>query len=130
MRTSRRRHALLALLLLLVARSAAADDRPNLVLFLVDDLGWQDVSVPFHSVRTPFNDRYHTPNLERLAASGMRFSDAYAACPVCSPTRASILTGKYPARLGLTQWIGGPQPERAPASQVPQAPDGPHFTSP
>ena len=83
-------------------------DRPlNIVVLLVDDLGWADVS--------PNNGEtfYETPNVERLAASGMRFTDAYAACPVCSPTRASLLTGKYPARLGLTTWLGAPQPEQA-----------------
>jgi arylsulfatase A-like enzyme len=50
---------------------------------------------------------YETPNLERLSAQGMRFTDGYASCPVCSPTRASVLTGKYPARAGITQYIGG-----------------------
>jgi len=55
------------------------------------------------------SDFYETPNIDRLARQGMRFTDAYAACPVCSPTRASILTGKYPARLNLTEWIGGSQ---------------------
>ena len=49
---------------------------------------------------------YETPNIDRLASEAMRFTDAYAAGPVCSPTRASILTGKYPARLGLTDWLG------------------------
>jgi len=74
--------------------------RPNFVFFLVDDLGWKDL-VCFGS---PF---YETPNVDRLARSGMKFTDAYAACPVCSPTRASIMTGKYPARVGITDWIPG-----------------------
>ena len=74
--------------------------RPNIVFFLVDDLGWRDGGC--------FGSRfYETPNVDRLAKEGMRFTDAYAACHVCSPTRASILTDKYPARLGLTDWIAG-----------------------
>jgi len=74
--------------------------RPNFVFFLVDDMGWQDLGC----YGSPF---YETPNIDRLAAQGMRFTDAYAACPVCSPTRASIMTGKYPARLRLTNFIAG-----------------------
>jgi len=73
---------------------------PNIVFFLVDDLGWSDVGC-FGSAF------YETPNIDRLADEGVRFTDAYAACHVCSPTRASILTGKYPARLGLSDWIPG-----------------------
>jgi arylsulfatase A-like enzyme len=71
---------------------------PNVILILADDLGWTDLSC----YGTRF---YETPNLDRLACEGMRFTDAYAACPVCSPTRASILTGRYPARVGITDWI-------------------------
>ena len=77
--------------------------RPNIVVFLVDDMGWQDTSVPFYSERTPFNDRYYTPNMQTLAAAGMKFTNAYAAC-VCSPTRVSIMTGQNPARHGVTNW--------------------------
>ncbi len=74
--------------------------RPNIVFILIDDLGWADVGC--------FGSRYYeTPNIDRLASQGMRFTDAYAACAVCSPTRASIMTGKYPARLHLTNWIPG-----------------------
>jgi len=79
---------------------AAAAKRPNIILLLLDDLGWRD----FGCYGNPFHE---TPNLDRLAAEGMRFTSAYAACPVCSPTRASILTGQYPARLHLTDWIPG-----------------------
>lgn len=99
------------LLLSLVAQSAPteAPARPNVLFILVDDLGVMDV--------TPNNPEsfYDTPELERLAASGMRFTNGYAACPVCSPTRASILTGKYPQRLGITDYISanrGNQPEK------------------
>ena len=81
-------------------RRVGAKGKPNFVFFLIDDLGWTDVGC--------FGSSFHeTPNIDRLAAQGMRFTDAYAACPVCSPTRGSILAGKYPARLGITQWIGG-----------------------
>jgi len=78
--------------------------RPSIVLFLVDDMGWQDTSVPFHSDRTPFNDRYRTPNMERLASRGMVFTSAYASSPVCTPTRTSIMTGRSPARTHITYW--------------------------
>ncbi len=78
-------------------------DRPNIILFLVDDMGWQDTSVPFHTERTAFNDHFHTPNMERLADSGIRFTDAYA-YPLCSPTRVSIMTGHSAARHRVTQW--------------------------
>jgi len=79
----------------------AKTKRPNFVFFLIDDMGWKDLGC-FGSTF------YETPNVDRLAAQGMRFTNAYAACPVCSPTRASIMTGKYPARLGITDWIGAP----------------------
>ncbi len=74
--------------------------RPNIVFILIDDLGWRDLSCYG-------SEFYETPNLDKLYAEGMHFSDAYAACPVCSPTRASILSGKYPARVGVTNYIGG-----------------------
>ena len=82
-----------------------AEDRPpNIVFILVDDLGWTDLGCYGSTF-------YDTPNIDRLAASGLRFTDAYAACPVCSPTRASIMTGKYPARMNTTDYFGAPQPE-------------------
>lgn len=81
----------------------ASQQPPNIVLFLVDDMGWQDTSVPFDSERTPLNQRYHTPNMERLAASGMKFTQAYA-CSVCSPTRVSLMTGLNAARHRVTNW--------------------------
>ncbi|MHC4285066.1 MAG: twin-arginine translocation signal domain-containing protein [Planctomycetota bacterium] len=82
------------------AKAGKGNKRVNFVFFLIDDLGWTDVGCYGSSF-------YETPNINRLASEGMRFTDAYAACPVCSPTRGSILAGKYPARLGITQWIGG-----------------------
>lgn len=100
------RHAvsLVAACMLLVSGAAVAQDRPNIILFIVDDLGWQDTSVPFHTERTPLNDRYRTPHLEALAARGTKFTNAYASAPVCTPTRTSILTGKAPARTHITYW--------------------------
>lgn len=77
---------------------------PNVVFILADDLGWRDVGC-FGSTF------YETPNIDRIAREGVRFTDAYAACPVCSPTRASIMTGRYPARLKTTDYFGAPQPE-------------------
>lgn len=74
--------------------------KPNIIFFFVDDLGWTDVAC----YGSPF---YETPNIDLLAEEGVRFTDAYAACHVCSPTRASVLTGKYPATLNLTDWLTG-----------------------
>ena len=67
-------------------------------MILLDDLGWMDLSCQGSKF-------YETPNIDRLFQRGMSFDNAYAACPVCSPSRASILSGKYPARLHLTDWI-------------------------
>jgi len=92
---------LFALLLPLAVWAEAK--KPNIVLFLVDDMGWQDTSVPFHSERTPFNDHFRTPNMERLARQGVKFTQAYAAT-VCSPTRTSIMTGQNPIRHHVTNW--------------------------
>jgi len=76
----------------------------NFVFILVDDLGWRDIGAFGGAF-------YETPHVDRLAKSGMRFTDAYAACPVCSPTRVSIMTGKYPVRLATTDYFGAPQPD-------------------
>lgn len=83
---------------LAVGTVGTADARTNVVLFLIDDLGWRDLGCQGSTY-------YQTPNIDRLASEGVRFTDAYAACAVCSPTRAAILTGKYPARLLLTDWL-------------------------
>ena len=82
-----------------------ADRPPNVLFLLADDLGWADVA--FNNPET----FYETPHLDRLAAEGLRFTQAYAASPVCSPTRASLLTGRTPARLGTTNYFGAPQPD-------------------
>lgn len=84
----------------LIANALAQHNQPNIVFILADDLGWKDLAC----YGNPFNE---TPQLDKLAQSGVRFTQAYSACPVCSPTRASIMTGKYPARLQLTNFIAG-----------------------
>src|SRR3954466_13437015 len=92
-------------LLLAVANAADVTRKsPNIVVFLVDDLGATDLGC-FGSTF------YETPNVDRLAASGMRFTAAYSTCPVCSPTRASMMTGRYPQRTDITDYIGAAQPE-------------------
>jgi len=72
--------------------------KPNILFILIDDMGWRDLGCYGSAF-------YETPHIDRLAAEGMRFTGAYAACPVCSPSRASILSGKYPATVGVTDWI-------------------------
>jgi arylsulfatase A-like enzyme len=84
----------------------AADVGPNVIVVLVDDMGWKDLSCQG-------SDFYETPHVDRLAAAGMRFTAGYAACTVCSPTRAALLAGQYPARLHLTDWIAGHERPRA-----------------
>ena len=81
------------------AGMAFAADRPNIVFILADDLGWRDLSIEGSTF-------YESPNIDRIARAGMRFTRGYAACPVCSPSRASILTGQYTPRHGITDWIG------------------------
>ncbi len=92
-----------------LSMTSGAVEKPNFILINVDDLGWTDLGC--------FGSKfYETPHIDGLAEDGMRFTDAYAACAVCSPTRAAIMTGRYPARLGVTDWIrarfqGGKIPE-------------------
>jgi arylsulfatase A-like enzyme len=90
-------------LALATAPAAEAAAKPNIIVFLVDDMGWQDTSVPFWTQATPLNKKFHTPNMERLATAGMKFTQAYA-CPVCSPSRVSLMTGLNAARHGVTNW--------------------------
>lgn len=94
---------LLAMAAARAAGAAAPDAKPNILVFLVDDMGWQDTSVAFHTRRTPLNGKFHTPNMQRLADSGMKFTQAYA-CSVCSPTRVSLITGTNAARHRVTNW--------------------------
>ena len=81
----------------------SAQSKPNIILFLVDDMGWQDCSVTFWNQPTSFNRLYETPNMEQLAKQGMKFNNAYAN-PVCTPTRISIMTGMNVVRHGVTNW--------------------------
>jgi arylsulfatase A len=107
------------LFLALGSLSLAGQERPpNIVLILVDDLGWMDLSCQG-------SDYYKTPHIDRLATEGVRFTNGYAACSVCSPTRAAVLTGRYPHRVGVTDWIrsrfqrgGMGTPERNPTAYV------------
>jgi arylsulfatase A-like enzyme len=99
------RSSLTTLFLLLLssgwtAPHAAGAERPNVILFLIDDLGWTDLGCCG-------SDLFETPHIDRLAQQGMRFTNGYSACTVCSPTRAALMTGKYPARLHITDWIHG-----------------------
>jgi arylsulfatase A-like enzyme len=77
---------------------------PNIIVFLVDDLGWQDTQVPLTGTPTSFNQRYRTPHALALAAAGMTFTNFYAASPVCTPTRVALITGASPARTHVTNW--------------------------
>ena len=90
-------------ILLLGAAAVDAQQRPNIIVFLVDDMGWQDCAVPFWTTGTAFNKRYRTPNMERLAKDGMKFTNAYAT-PVCSPSRISLMTGMNAAHHRVTNW--------------------------
>ena len=92
-----------ALALAGVSEAEDVAQRPNIVFFFVDDMGWQDTSVPFHTEVTKLNRRYRTPNMQRLAAQGMKFTQAYA-CAVCSPSRVSLMTGLSAVRHGVTNW--------------------------
>jgi len=98
-------HSVVVLAALSVSASpeaiGASADRPNVLFILVDDLGWSDLSYNGSQV-------YETPNVDRLSKQGMVFTDFYSAGPVCSPTRASIMTGKYPARTGITTYLISP----------------------
>jgi arylsulfatase A-like enzyme len=90
---------------LLGAGQPATESRPpNVILIVADDLGYRDLAC----YGSKF---YRTPNLDQMAKDGLRFTSFYAACPVCSPTRASIMTGKYPQRVGITDWLPG-RPDR------------------
>jgi arylsulfatase A len=109
---------LIAVILAAAGTAAAQDTKPNIVFILADDLGWKDLAC--------YGNRFtETPNLDALAKSGMLFTQAYAACPVSSPTRASIMTGKYPARLHLTNFIAGNRTD--PSSPVLPAPWKPYL---
>jgi len=111
--------ALACAVLALAGPLRAAEDQPlNFILILVDDMGWMDLSCQG-------SDYYRTPHIDRLAEEGMRFTNGYAACAVCSPTRAAVQTGRYPGRIGVTDWIrsrfqrgGKGTPEQNPTEYV------------
>jgi arylsulfatase A-like enzyme len=84
--------------------SSSAAEKPNVILILIDDLGYRDLGCYGSTF-------YKTPNIDKLAKDGIRFTDYYAACPVCSPTRASIMTGRYPQRMNITTFLPG-RPDR------------------
>src|SRR5436190_4896879 len=111
------RRQFLQLLAGAAASTAQNIRRLNFIFILVDDWVWTDLGC----YGSKF---YETPNIDRLPSQGMRFTNAYAACPVCSPTRASILTGRYPVRTGVTDWIPGwpqwPQAKLRPEPTVTQ----------
>ena len=94
------RFLLACVVLALGPRLFAADSPPNVVLIVIDDLGQRDLGCYGSTF-------YKTPHIDQMAKDGLRFTDFYASCPVCSPTRASILTGKYPQRVNITDWIPG-----------------------
>jgi arylsulfatase A-like enzyme len=98
---------LLFVLSLILMGNTFAADKPNIIFFLVDDLGLGDVGC--------FGSNFHeTPHIDQLCADGLKFTQAYSACTVCSPSRAAILLGKYPARTNLTDWIAGHRRRNAP----------------
>src|SRR4051812_29433188 len=107
-RASMMNRLLLALATLLLSSGltlrATDPPRPNVIVILADDLGWTDLACYG-------SDLYETPHLDRLAKDGMKFTQNYSACTVCSPTRAALLTGQYPARLHITDWIPGAMPD-------------------
>ena len=96
----------LGIVLIILVGGCTENKPPNVVFILVDDLGWADLAC--------YGSTFHeTPNLDQLAAEGLLFTDAYAASPVCSPTRAALMTGKHPARINITDWIPGMSSTRA-----------------
>src|SRR5690606_38446197 len=83
--------------------SAHAQKKPNIMIFIIDDMGWQDTSYHFADQTTDFNKKYNTPNMEKLAQEEMSFTDAYST-PVCTPTRVSLITGMNASRHHVTNW--------------------------
>ncbi len=108
---------------LLASEALFAQTKPNIILFLVDDMGWQDTEVPFHTDTTAFNRHYVTPTMTKLAKSGVKFTNAYAHA-VCSPTRTSIMTGLSPARHHVTNWTKDKDKETSKTTKNLKAPIG------
>ncbi len=99
---------LFLLLSIFIFSCSTKKQQPNIVFILVDDLGWADVKCNFPE------SFYDTPNIDKMAEKGVRFTNAYAANPVCSPTRAALMTGKHPNRVDITDWIPGDDPKKRP----------------
>lgn len=95
----------------LLASAAFAGTKPNIVLFFIDDLGWADIGANGSKF-------YETPNIDKLAKEGVNFTNGYSAHPVCSPTRAALMSGKAPQRVGITQWIPQPSDIHLPLEEV------------
>ena len=101
----------LILLFFISCNNSNKISKPNIVLFMVDDLGWQDTSVPFWNNKTKYNKLYNTPNMELLAEMGVKFTNAYAT-PVCSPSRISLMTGMNAAKHRVTNWTLHPNKKK------------------
>ncbi|MEY4054650.1 MAG: hypothetical protein RL034_1568 [Bacteroidota bacterium] len=101
--TFMKKRVILLFALFVFAKLNAQTERPNIILFLVDDMGWQDCSLPFWDKPTKLNSIFHTPNMERLASNGMMLTNAYSNA-VCTPTRVSLMTGMNVARHAVTNW--------------------------
>lgn len=103
---------LLGMMAAVLPQTVIAQEKPNIILFLVDDMGWQDTAVPFWTQLTELNKRYRTPNMERLAREGMKFTNAYAT-PVCTPSRVSLMTGMNVARHHVSNWTSPQKDKRS-----------------
>lgn len=90
-------------IILVSSQCVLAQKKPNIIVFMVDDMGWQDTSYPFDTIASAFNKKYHTPNMERLAHEGVAFTNAYST-PVCTPSRVSMLTGMNTSQHHVTNW--------------------------
>ena len=94
-------------LILISCKKSIENQTPNVIIIIADDLGWSQIGCYGSNF-------YETPNIDKLSKSGIRFSNAYSAASICSPTRAAIMTGKYPARIDLTDFIPGNFPKNKP----------------
>ena len=97
----------LILLIVFISACSKSDKKPNVIFILVDDLGWNDLGYTGSTF-------YESPNIDKLSTESFEFKTAYAASSVCSPTRASIMTGKHPSRVNITDWIPGVDPKNRP----------------
>jgi len=102
---------LLSITALSASTLLAAERRPNIVLFFIDDLGYADLGCYG-------SEFYETPHLDKLAKAGVKFTASYSANPVCSPTRAALMSGKAPQRVGITQWIHQPSDKHLPLEEI------------